>query len=259
MLSALTRRLRSARPTSVRTGSPGRFFSQARRASAEANGAAAADREATARRRHALVGPAELWAMKRAFQIAFLKSRGLRPSHRLLDIGCGTLRGGVPLIDYLDAGHYAGCDVRPEALAEGRAELAEAGLAHKSPALVCGEDFAATAAALDAAGAPGRFDYLWAYSVLIHMPDAVLADCLRFAAGRLAAGGAFYANVNLGERENGGWQKFPVVWRSLEFYRDRAAAAGLAVEEIGTVAEHGHVSGNALADAHRLLKFTPAG
>ena len=199
--------------------------------------------------------------MKRAWQIHFLKSQGLKPEHRLLDIGCGTLRGGIPLIDYLDAGHYAGCDVRPEALEEGRKELADAGLEAKRPALVCGDDFAATAAALDAAvpGGDATYDFLWAYSVLIHMKDEILDDCLRFAAGRLADGGVFYANVNLGERDDGGWQKFPVVWRTLEFYRSVAARHGLAVAEIGTVADHGHVSGNKLGDAHRLLKITSGG
>ena len=246
MLRTLSARLRSARP-----GSVSRFFSQARRESA-------GRREATARQRHALVGPADLWAMKREFQIRFLRSRGLEPGHRLLDIGCGTLRGGVPLIDLLNAGNYAGCEVRPEALEQGRAELADAGLAEKRPVLVCAPDFTATAAALDAAapGGAARYDYLWAYSVLIHMSDAVLDDCLRFAAGRLAGGGAFYANVNLGDRGNGGWQGFPVVWRTEAFYRTAANPHGLAVEEIGTVKDHGHVSGNTLGDAQRLLMFT---
>ena len=57
-------------------------------------------------RRHAMVGPAKLWKMKRDFQIKFLKKSGLLPKHYLLDIGCGTLRGGIPFIEYLDEKKY---------------------------------------------------------------------------------------------------------------------------------------------------------
>ena len=88
-----------------------------------------------AERRHTMVGPATLWKMKRAFQIQFLKDRNLEPSHYLLDIGCGTLRGGIPIIEYLEGGHYYGIEFRQEVLDEGRKELAEAGLDAKKPTL----------------------------------------------------------------------------------------------------------------------------
>ena len=58
--------------------------------------------------RHSLVGPAHLWEIKRAFQIQFLQSVGLTPDQYLLDMGCGTLRGGIPIIKYLEPGHYYG-------------------------------------------------------------------------------------------------------------------------------------------------------
>src|SRR5215475_8544809 len=84
-----------------------------------------------AERRHSLVGPMRGWQKKRDFQIFFLKQMGLQPAHYLLDIGCGTLRGGIPLIDYLDPGHYFGVEVRPLVLEEAAKELGEAGLEHK--------------------------------------------------------------------------------------------------------------------------------
>ena len=67
-------------------------------------------------RRHSLVGPPDLWEMKREFQIRFLRQAGLSPEHYLLDIGCGTLRGGIPLIDYLETGHYFGLESRQQGL-----------------------------------------------------------------------------------------------------------------------------------------------
>src|SRR3989449_5135255 len=52
-----------------------------------------------------------LWDEIGQLQIDFLVSQGLMPHHRLLDIGCGSLRGGVKMIRYLDVGHYAGVDL----------------------------------------------------------------------------------------------------------------------------------------------------
>src|SRR6187397_2666344 len=93
-----------------------------------------------AQRRFELVGPPELWEMKRRFQIDFLRKFGLKPEHYLLDIGCGVLRGGIPIIDYLEVGHYYGVEPREKAMAEGRKELAESKLEHKQPHLTVSEN-----------------------------------------------------------------------------------------------------------------------
>lgn len=152
--------------------------------------------------RHGMVGPPDLWEMKRRFQIGFLKSAGLRPDHRLLDLGCGTLRGGIPLIEYLAVGHYTGVDVRPSVLQEGRRELEEAGLVGRAPQLVCCED-------LRDFDAGRRFDVIWAFAVLIHMSDSVLDTALAAVARHIESSGVFYATVNVGERSEGTWQGFP--------------------------------------------------
>lgn len=52
-----------------------------------------------------------MWEEIGQLQIDFLKSEGLLPAHRLLDIGCGTLRGGRHFIGYLDAGRYTGTEL----------------------------------------------------------------------------------------------------------------------------------------------------
>ena len=36
-----------------------------------------------------------LWDQMGQHQFDFLKKKGLKPQHKLLDIGCGSLRGGV--------------------------------------------------------------------------------------------------------------------------------------------------------------------
>lgn len=62
--------------------------------------------------------PPGQWRQKRNLQRSFLLASGLQPSHQLLDIGCGTLRGGIPLIDYLEKGNYVGLEPRKKALDE---------------------------------------------------------------------------------------------------------------------------------------------
>ena len=184
-------------------------------------------------RRAALVGRPDQWAIQRRFQFDFLTSRDLRPEHRLIDIGCGTLRGGIPLIEYLETGNYTGVEVRAAALEAGRKELRERGLEHKQPRLVH-----ATDPRQIEPGAP--FDFAWAFMVLIHMPDDVVDAYLRFVSQRLTETGEFYANVAIGDAPQGEWQGFPVVSRRGEFYEGLAAPHGLRISEVGRLNSLGH-------------------
>lgn len=190
------------------------------------DGADAADR-------HALVGPRELWREKRAFQFRFLRDLGLMPEHRLLDLGCGTLRGGIPLIRHLEPGHYTGVDVRPRVISEAWRELEDQGLLGKAPTLLCAEDLARLEL-------PQQFDVVWAFSVLIHMDDDTLNAALRCVRRHLAPGGQFLANVNLGERPDGEWRGFPLVWRSMAFYETAFRSHGLQVTNLGSMAGFGN-------------------
>jgi SAM-dependent methyltransferase len=194
------------------------------------------------------VGRPELWQLKRDFQIAFLQTHGLEPVHVLVDVGCGTLRGGIPVIEYLDVGGYVGIDVRAEAIEEARRELQESGLEEKQPELIVAPSLAEVEL-----GRPA--DYAWAFSVLMHLDDDRLAECFDFAARNLAADGVFYANaitVDLGEAR---WREFPVLSRTVETYRSFAARAGLSVRDLGPLAELGHVTGLAHHDEQRMLEL----
>jgi SAM-dependent methyltransferase len=199
--------------------------------------------------RHHLAGPVEFWKMKRDFQMVFLRSQGLQPEHRLLDIGCGTLRGGIPIIDYLDCSHYYGIEVRPSVLAEGLKELCDAGLEAKCPTLIVGE--------VGAIDIPVRLDFVWAFSVLIHMTDDIVERTVAFAARQIGSGGAFYANVRTDTRSaDGHWQGFPVASRPLAFYQAICARHGLVLQDLGELAALGHQSGSATQDAQRMLRIT---
>jgi len=69
-----------------------------------------------------------LWDEIGKLQFEFLVSQGLAPHHVLLDIACGSLRGGVHFIPYLEPGNYLGIDKEAELIQLGRREELPAGL-----------------------------------------------------------------------------------------------------------------------------------
>ena len=199
--------------------------------------------------RHSLVGRPDLWQMKRAFQIDFLRRQGLKANHRVLDIGCGSLRGGAALIAYLEPHGYCGIDVRESVLAEARRELLREKLSAKHPRVELVSDMAT----LDL---QTRFDVLWAFSVLFHLADPILDACLLMAARHLEPEGIFFANVILGEGVPGEWQGFPVVPRTLETYRALALRHGLHTRVLGSLGELGHLCGDPSQDGQSMLAFS---
>jgi SAM-dependent methyltransferase len=199
-------------------------------------------------RRLGMVGPSHLWKMKRDFQITFLKSIGVVPKHYVLDLGCGVLRGGLPIIEYLDPGHYYGIESRGPVLEEGKIALREAELESKEPSLLLVDDL--SRATLDR-----KFDLVWAFSVLIHMDDTILNSCLDFVSRHLTPNGRMYANVSIGTGKDGRWKEFPVVSRTEDFYKTAAERHGLQVREVGTLGSLGHLSGSPGQDLQMMLRF----
>jgi len=198
--------------------------------------------------RHALVGRPDLWPMKRAFQIDFLRRQGLRTSDRLLDIGCGSLRGGAALIAYLDPAGYCGIDVRESVLAEAREELRREKLQGRRAELVLAPDMTV----LDLGR---RFDVLWAFSVLFHLSDPVLEGCMAMVARHIEEKGVFFANVIVGDGPPGQWQGFPVASRPLSFYQELAHRHGLEAQAMATLAQCGHDSGDPSQDSQIMMRF----
>lgn len=169
--------------------------------------------------RASLVGPALLWENKRACQIKFLIEHGLKQHHYLLDHGCGVLRGGVPIINYLDEGHYYGIEKDPKRLEEGLKELEESNLTHKTPIL-----------STDYLNIDLKFDYVWSFQVFIHLSDEILSDELLKISNILKDDGVCYASVALNRNNhNGHWLEYPYVERSLSFYEQAADKYNLSV------------------------------
>lgn len=141
--------------------------------------------EIDAKEHRELVGG--LWEEVGALQFAYLKGRGLLPSHRLLDIGCGALRGGLHFIRYLDTGNYYGMDVNASLIEAGRRELVEANLADRNPHLLVADGFALSPFATS-------FDFAIAVSVFSHLPMNHIIECLAQTRQVLRPGAPFLAS-----------------------------------------------------------------
>lgn len=137
------------------------------------------------RHREAIGG---MWDEIGDLQIRFLIDQGLKPQHRLLDVGCGSLRLGARAVAYLHAERYFGTDLNEVLIRAGyEQELGETERA-KLPWSHFGvsADFS-----FDFLLQP--MDFAIAQSVFTHLPLNHLRRCLHNLAPHMARGGRFFA------------------------------------------------------------------
>lgn len=125
------------------------------------------------------------WREHGQLQFDYLRGHGLEPHQRVLEIGCGNLRAGWLLIDYLDAGNYFGVDISPEVLFAAQDTLVRHDLAGKLPHLTLVKD-------MHFAFLPAEnFDVVHAHSVFSHSPLSVIEECFAHI-GRVMKPDAFF-------------------------------------------------------------------
>lgn len=120
---------------------------------------------------HAAVGGQ--WEQLGNLQFEYLRDAGLAPHHSLLDIGCGTLRGGRHFIRYLDANRYTGIDISPAAIDYARELVREESLDEKRPRLVLCRDMTFDFCELQRQ----TFDFILAHSVFTHLMPEHIEEC----------------------------------------------------------------------------------
>ncbi|NNL66495.1 MAG: class I SAM-dependent methyltransferase [Myxococcales bacterium] len=170
------------------------------------------------------------WEEMGRLQFDFLVGRGLRPSHRLLDIGCGTLRGGRHFVRYLDPGGYTGLDLSPKAIAYGERLVHDEGLSLKRPRLAVNRDL--RFAELD--GEP--FDFLFAQSVFTHLMPVHIEECFAHVGRLMHAQSRFYFTFWRAKRiDQVGHKRFEYPLSSLA---SLAADHGLRVDDCSTQYPH---------------------
>lgn len=129
-----------------------------------------------------------MWDELGQLQIDFLVRCGLKPEHTLIDIGCGSFRGGVKFIEYLHPENYYGIDISKEIMDAGyEKEIVQRGLGTRFPRANMHEshDFGLNAF-------KARFDYAIAQSVFSHLPFSYLQQCLKKIHARMKPGGLFF-------------------------------------------------------------------
>ncbi len=165
----------------------------------------------------AFVGPAKRYYQTGAKRFALLLEHGLREHHRVLDVGCGSLRVGRLLIPFLTPGGYCGVEPGERWVREGLERevidvWGEGLVAHKQPAFDRGERF-------EFGCFDRRFDFVLAFSIFIHCGREQLELCLSNLREVIHPETRVLLDVNLGRTgyERGRHRKYP--WASARAVR----------------------------------------
>jgi SAM-dependent methyltransferase len=129
-----------------------------------------------------------LWETMGRFQLDYLVGQGLEPQHRFLDVGCGSLRAGTQLVDYLAPGNYYGIDINESLIEAGYTRELTDGQRAKLPRanLRSTDRFDADFGV--------EFDMAIAQSVFTHVSLNDIRLCLYRVAQQMKVGGRFYAS-----------------------------------------------------------------
>ena len=175
-----------------------------------------------------LVGPPHRYDLLAAMQFNLLTTLGLREEHHLLDVGCGSLRGGRLFIPYLLPGRYFGIEPDRALVEEGiDSELGRDILEVKKPSFEYRDDFRLTVFGRD-------FDFILAQSIFSHATAAQVRTCLAEAKQVLRPEGTIAATYYDGEENYDGdtWVYPGRVFYRFDFMVERAREAGLEVERL---------------------------
>ena len=174
------------------------------------------------------VGPPLDYDLIAGLQFALLFYAGLREDNLLLDLGCGSLRGGRLFIPYLKPERYYGVEPNEWLIEEGLAyELGHDIVKIKRPTFSSIADFS-----LGSLGV--RFDFVLAQSIVSHTYDDLTLKAFTGVRDCLAERGVLVATFQESDqpREGAGWSypdPVPYRWPEME---GLAESAGLAVRRL---------------------------
>jgi len=169
------------------------------------------------------VGPQEKYDLIGAMQFNLLTFFGLRETHKLLDIGCGSLRGGRLFIPYLLAGNYYGIEPNDWLIREGIKNNVGRDLCKtKQPSFNNNNEF-------DLSIFGDKFDFILAQSIFSHSSEYLIRKCLFEAKNVMDQCSIFLATYIDGETNylGSGWVYPGCVKYTFEKIRSLAIEQGL--------------------------------
>lgn len=176
----------------------------------------------------AYVGPPKDYDLISALTVGLLFATGLRETHKLLDVGCGSLRAGRLLIPYLSPGNYFGIEPNRWLVEAGiEQELGRDTIELKQPTFSYVSDFSAESFGVS-------FDYAVAQSIFSHTYPDLAAVGLSGIARVLAPDGLLLATFHQGEPEERGtgWIYPGIVTYHWEEVQHMATEAGLVARRV---------------------------
>lgn len=176
----------------------------------------------------AYVGPPKDYDLIASLTVGLLFAAGLRETHKLLDVGCGSLRSGRLLIPYLRPDNYFGIEPNRWLVEAGiDQELGQDLVELKRPSFSYVSDFSA-----GSFGVP--FDYVVAQSIFSHTYPDLAAVGLSGIARALAPDGLLLATFHEGEppEQGTGWLYPGAVNYRWEELRNLVTKAGLVAERV---------------------------
>jgi len=157
-----------------------------------------------------------------------LTTLGLRDQHKVLDVGCGSLRNARLLIPYLQAGGYVGIEPNRWLVEEGMDKECGRDLITLKQARF---SYRADCAELDD---NERFDFILLQSIFSHCGEDLLRQWLRELVPHLDEDGAIIATWVYGEQNSGesGWLYPGLVSFTEDSFRALVEEAGLICQPL---------------------------
>tara|TARA_Y100000768_G_scaffold367355_1_gene330359 strand:- start:206 stop:874 length:669 start_codon:yes stop_codon:yes gene_type:complete len=162
-------------------------------------------------------------------QFQFLLKMGLKPSHCLFDIGCGSLRGGIHFIEYLNRGKYVGIDKEEYLIKKGiEEELNHKTLKLKEPNFIISEKF-------NFRSSSQIPDFSIAQSLFTHLDINDINLCLNNLRKIVKKNHLFFVTFKEGSHilNRSKSNSFSVFFYSFKILRDLASKLGWRAEYIG--------------------------
>jgi SAM-dependent methyltransferase len=167
------------------------------------------------------------WLEVSHLQTDFMIKMGLKPEHVLLDIGCGSLRGGVEFISYLHAGNYLGMDNSNRLIQAGiKEELGRRLLKLKSPEFVVSRRF-------EFEKFSKKPDFALAHSVFTHLSESDIRLCLEKLRHFVNPGCRLYATYFIADAPQANQKTFRYSRAMLEDFGAKAGWTPMYIGEWG--------------------------